>query len=669
MKHIIAIIMLMMAVFNCHTAMAQSSRWKSYMSYHDVQDVIEAGNTLYVLASNSLFSYNKNDKSITTYDKATSLTDCEISKIAWNNTAKKLIILYSNYNIDIMDDDGYVTNISSYQNYSTTYDKKVNDIYISGKYAYLSTGFGVIKLNVADNEISDTYTLGFNVNWCSIADGKINAYSNQQGHYQAILTDNLLDKGNWKRVGNYIAKNIDDKTELITSMSELNVGGPKYNHFGFMKFYNGKLYTCPGGFGSVDLARPGAVQVLNNNDWQIYQDGLTNTTGIEYIDINCIAVDPKNLNHVFAGGRTGLYEFNNGIFTKLYNQDNSPLESAVNDNSKNYVLVQGMAFDNRGNLWVLNSQAKTQSILQLSGNTWTSYKHPELMKLNGSNRSLGNMIHPFFDNSGYMWFANDNWQLPSFYRYNPSNDNINAYTKFINEDGTALDIKNVRSINEDKDGNIWVGTTAGPLYLQPSDFTSTDPIMQQYKVPRNDGTNLADYLLGGVDISAMAIDAAGRKWIGTYNNGVFLISRDNNTQIHHFLAEDSKLLSNYIESIAINSETGEVYFGTDKGLCSYMEGQVSDVDEMNEDNTYAYPNPVKPGYTGPITITGLTENADVKIVTVNGVLVNEGKANAGTYVWYGKDLKGNRVASGIYMVQTATAEGESGTVCKIAIIN
>jgi len=77
---------------------------------------------------------------------------------------------------------------------------------------------------------------------------------------------------------------------------------------------------------------------------------------------------------------------------------------------------------------------------------------------------------------------------------------------------------------------------------------------------------------------------------------------------------------------------------------------------------------VKPEYTGNITITGLSYDADVKIVSSNGALVNSGRSNGGTYIWDGNDLNGKRVASGIYMVMTATNTGDKGTVCKIAII-
>ena len=139
-------------------------------------------------------------------------------------------------------------------------------------------------------------------------------------------------------------------------------------------------------------------------------------------------------------------------------------------------------------------------------------------------------------------------------------------------------------------------------------------------------------------------------------------------QIHHFTTENSPLLSNSIESITINPNTGEVFFGTIKGLCSFISDATEPNDEMTKDNVWAYPNPVEPGYTGPITITGLTLDADVKILSANGALIHQGRSNGGTYTWDGCDQQGRRVASGVYMVATATNSGEKGTVCKIAIV-
>jgi len=215
---------------------------------------------------------------------------------------------------------------------------------------------------------------------------------------------------------------------------------------------------------------------------------------------------------------------------------------------------------------------------------------------------------------------------------------------------------------------MWIGTNVGPLMLLAKDISESNAVLQQVKVPRNDGTNFADYLLSGVDITCIAIDGGGRKWFGTNGNGVYLISEDNMEQVQHFTNSNSALLSNNIEAITINDKTGEVFFGTDNGLCSYMSDASATNENMTSDNVYAYPNPVEPDYTGLITIVGLSYNADVKIVTANGALLASGTSNGGSFTWDGCDLNGKRVASGVYMVETATSEGKKGTVCKIAIV-
>ena len=127
--------------------------------------------------------------------------------------------------------------------------------------------------------------------------------------------------------------------------------------------------------------------------------------------------------------------------------------------------------------------------------------------------------------------------------------------------------------------------------------------------------------------------------------------------------------SNNIHALAINNHNGEVFIGTEYGLCSYISDATAPTAEMTKDNVWAYPNPVQPNYTGLITIVGLTFNADVKILSSNGAVVAEGRSNGGTFTWNGCDKNGNRVASGVYMVATATKDGNKGTVCKIAIIN
>ena len=205
--------------------------------------------------------------------------------------------------------------------------------------------------------------------------------------------------------------------------------------------------------------------------------------------------------------------------------------------------------------------------------------------------------------------------------------------------------------------------------IQKSEVGEGSVTFQQIKVPRNDGTDYADYLLSNVNISCIAIDGGNRKWFGTNGAGAFLVSADNMQQIHNFTTSNSKLLNNNISYISINHTSGEVFFLSDNGLCSYQSDATTPSEDMSKDNVWAYPNPVTPDYTGLITVTGLSYDADVKITASNGALIAEGRSNGGMFTWDGCDKKGRRVASGIYMVVTATSDGNSGTVCKIAIVN
>ena len=644
------------------------AQWKAYLAYSEPTEIERAsGNLIYVLASEGLYSYDTSDQSLQTYDKTTVLSDCGIAHIAWCQQARRLVIVYNDYNIDLLEANSNVVNIADYKDKTMTADKTVNDIYISSGYAYLATGFGIVKLNVADGEISDTYQLGFNVNYCYLSDGYLYAASKAKGLYRAPLTANLLNPNEWTRYGNYTArqKTIDD--DLLATVKTLSPGGPSTNHIGFLKLSGSRLYTCNGFMGNQD----GSLQMLDGDNWTIYPNDMTATTGRKFVDVLAVDIDPKNSNHLMAATRNGLYEFTNARFTAYYDYQNSPIEIFDNENVE-YQLVTAVKYDTDGNLWLLNSQAPHRSLIErTAAGEWQTHDQQKLMGLNDSgfkNKSLGNLIAMMIDSRGLLWFVNNHYTTPSFYAYDFTNNGMNSYTSFTNQDGTENSVNYVRCIAEDAGGNMWVGTDMGPFMLETSQITADSPTLTQVKVPRNDGTNYADYLLAGVDITSCVIDAANRKWFGTNGSGVYLIASNNTTQLQHFTTDNSALLSDNIQALAINNQTGELYIATDNGLCSYT-APVSSSDGMTKDNVYAYPNPVRPDYQGAITITGLDNDADVKILTANGSLVNEGKASGGQYKWYGLDRDGRRVASGVYMVAVATAEGEKGVVCKVAIIN
>lgn len=621
----------------CFLAMAQIGTWKNYLAYHDVQSICKANDNLFVLASNDLYQYNLNDQSITTYDKVNGLSDTHITYIAWNQKAKRLIAVYQNSNIDLIDTDGNIINISAIYNKAMTEDKTITGISVNDVYAYLTTSFAIIKVNMQKAEISETYT-------------------NNNPEYPTDLKPYQ-----------------DDYDTYISTVSSLNPGGPAYNRFYESKIINDKLYTTGGFFmpAMPDNATPGTIQVFDGNDWTLYEEQISEITGYDYVDIDCIDVDPNDDEHVFAGGRCGLYEFQNGKLVTYYNKDNSILMGA-NDRGKqlgnNYVLVLGLKFDSKGNLWLLNSLGNGVSLLEYtSDHQWIN--HHNALLTNESSITVPGLSKMMIDSRGLLWFVNNNWQNAAVFCYDMDNDILLKYDQIINQDDTRYQIYAANCITEDKEGNMWIGTDIGPFMIQKSEIGQNNVTFYQVKVPRNDGTNYADYLLNGVNISSICVDGGNRKWFGTNGAGAFLMSADNLSQEQNFTTENSNLLYNNISSISVNNLTGEVFFLSDNGLCSYQSNAVEPNQEMTKDNVWAYPNPVTPDYTGLVTITGLSYDADVKITTSNGVVVAEGRSNGGMFNWDCCNKQGKRVASGVYMVITATSDGKKGTVAKIAIIN
>lgn len=667
--------------------------WQVYPSYANLTEISPAGDVCFALASGSLFAYNNTTAETTVFNKTTGLAGIDISHIAWSQQAKRLVVAYGDGNIDLVSASGDITNVPGLYLSETVSDKTVSHIYIDRQFAYMSIGVGVMKLDAKKGVIADTYQLGFAVDHSYVKDGYLYAVSKTQGTWRGLLTDNLLDKNRWQRVGGYTALT-DDRLNVRDASTGLwwtrnDAGllacytlatdgtrtyktegvlpeGPASNHFYRLYMHGGKLYSVAGFWAQENNAGyPGEVHVWNGLNWSEFEQPTSQMIGHDYIDLLCMDFDPKKEGHVMVGAKGGVYEFQDGKFIKHYGRQNSVLESGVN--SDNYTIVSTLKYADNGDLWVLNSMVDNPiwKIEHGSGN-WVNYPHPEMST--PAKYNLVSLLQSR-NNKNIMWFANNYYTENRLYAYDFVNDKLVGHgPNFTNEDGTVITPVMVYALAEDLDGNVWIASSNGPFYISSADAIAGNDAFIQHKVPRNDGTNLADYLLSDVKTRCIAVDGANRKWMGT-ENGVFLISSDCNTLLQHFTTENSPLPSNTVYDICIDNNSNIVYFATERGLCSYASDATQPSEEMTKDNVYAYPNPVTPEYTGKITIVGLSFNADVKIVTSNGVLVNQGRSTGGSYQWDGRDLKGKRVASGVYMVQAATETGDKGVVCRIAVVN
>ena len=663
-------------------AFADNGQWNLYLSYSGKpQDIESADKFIYVQTNNGLYSYNRHDHSIYTFSRANLLSDIKIRFIAWAKAVRKLVIVYENGNIDFICKDGTeCENLSDYYTKVTTDDKTINGIYVKDNLLLIATNFGVVKVDTRKMEISETYHLPQKIAKAAFDASFIYALADDGTTlYKGNRQKNLIDPNNWTK------ETFTGQVDFSTENDEINADdeaivstlmftdAPMNNVITRLAFSNGTLYVAAGGWreGVDELSdyQPAHFSEYNSaTGWRHYEDYKSAVEIFASRPVSQIAVDPKDAKHVFmATWGNGLYEFYDGKQVANHTEKNNPhLPAFAGDN---YVLTNAVCFGANKNLYYLSCLVK-EALGKMDAETkqFSHLMHSELFSSDGkSHEGLANM---FVDSRNLIWFVNGYHVGTAAFCYNPQTDKLYTYKNFMNQDGSVIsNVTNVRCISEDNEHNIWVGSNQGPLLLDANLIENPNDGFIQVKVPRNDGTNFADYLMAGVDINCIAIDGAGRKWLGTNGNGVYIISADNMQQVEHFTKENSQLLDNDITDLAINKQTGEVFFATANGLCSYIGDATTPNEEMTSDNVWAYPNPVTPDYTGEITICGLTLNARVMITTASGHLVADGISNGGSFKWNGCDRQGKRVASGVYMVHTATSDGKKGVVCKVAVVN
>ena len=369
-------------------------------------------------------------------------------------------------------------------------------------------------------------------------------------------------------------------------------------------------------------------------------------------DIVSIVSHPKDPNRFFCGSWIyGLVEFRDNKFYKLYDAKNAGFGADPNG----WTRICGLAFDKYENLWVVNSLTTPLIHVLKPDGTWKSIDYSTYYAMNSIN-------------SGKIIITRDNikWVIVQSSGLFVFDDNNAKKLNVVNADGEIFN--DVLSIAEDNDGYIWVGTSKGVLvYYNPQDVFKSNIIAQQIKIPRKNNTNEADLLLANESVTAIVIDGANKKWFGTRYSGVFYTNYNGTEEIYNFNTENSPLIDNSILCMTIPAKTGEVFFGTSKGIQSFRN--IPTKGNENYDKVYAFPNPVEKNYDGLITITGLMTDSYVKITDIAGNLVFEIKSEGGQAIWDGKDRHGNKVKTGIYLVFSTIENGEQTNVTKIMFIN
>ena len=616
---------------------------KTYTLDYEINSVAVDGNFIYAATDNGVYKGNTADN-LQDKSKWSVITKNAIDEFIDFNG--KLYSLTSSGVFSIDKSTFAMTNISKF---SAKYWSICNDMLLLSDASSLYSVGTDGKMTLLDGKGIRTADYAGNTYWCACGTDGLKGMSLKDGKFTENVSSVIPDSP--MRNYSYFLR--------MTPENRLLVAGGSFN-------YNGQSF-------------PGTLMKYENQSWTCFDEETPIATVGKslYVNVTDIAQDPNDSEHHFAGSASdGIFEFKDYKMVNHYDYRNSPLQSILPSSSRPnaYVWITGLEYDKDGNLWMLNNQTDTIVRILKNDGKWAALYYSEI-------KDIPTLDQVLFDNRGWAWInCRRTTNNPVNYAgvfcvdtkgtlENTADDSRKFITRFSNQDGVAYSPDLFNCIAEDLDGNIWFGTDKGPFVTySPEDVFDNGFYFTQVKIPRNDGTNLADYLLSDVNITCITIDGGNRKWMGTSGNGVYLLSSDGIEMIEHFTTENSPLISDNIESIAIDGSTGEVFFGTDAGLVSYLGTATDPAGLLSDDNIKVYPNPVRPEYTGRIYITGLMRDTDVKIVSASGYLVNSGTSVGGEYTWDGKNKGGKRVASGVYYVLAADAEGNSGAVAKILVI-
>jgi ligand-binding sensor domain-containing protein len=370
--------------------------------------------------------------------------------------------------------------------------------------------------------------------------------------------------------------------------------------------------------------------------------------------ISRIIVNPNNENQVFFSSHySGLLKFENDKATTIYNTSNSSFVTIAGQVPDD-IRVNGSAFDKTGNLWVTNSLVeKSLHVLKADGQ-WQAYALTSLLA--PKENSLGRLT---IDKNGTKWIGTNNGGLVGF------NEKYNDRCISITQESGNLPVNDVRVATIDNKNKLWIGTGRGLRILPNVDsfLNQNQPTTNSIIILEED---IAQELLYQQIITDIVVDGANNKWIGTSGSGIFYISSDGQKTYNIFTKENSPLPNNTIIDIDIDPNTGEVFIATEGGMVSYRGSATKGTENL--ENVYAFPNPVRPEYSGQVSISGLMDKCNVKITDIEGNLVHEAISEGGTIQWDTTAFGKYKVASGVYIVLVSSDDGVQTKTKKIMII-
>lgn len=517
-------------------------------------------------------------------------------------------------------------------------------------------GFSKFENNIWNNFITELANININDFQISgdsiiiLAQKNIYLYYNQTLSvlYNSAVSISKIEFG--KNLG-YVCASTNGTLFLNTLMigDFVSPNAPPANQFPSMSVDdNSKLWSASG----KDVTGIGFYTYENEN-WNYF-----NASNTPELPTNAVY-------HAFTSGTTaylggwgyGFLEVN-GDNKKLFNRANTGMQGIPSN--PDFVVVTGFGKDSRNNLWALNYWAVDRNTLSMRtpDSVWYHFTIPAAQ--GRTLLGIENLAIDPYDTKWYSCTDGSNSRFGVFYfnenktYEDPADDRSDFLTT---SDG--LNQNDIRDVVVDRRGDVWVGTSLGVNII-----TNTSAI------PTSGSSALRIsnvFVLRQQSINAIAVDPLNQKWIGT-NEGLLLVNSDGSRLITTFTAQNSALLSNIIRSIAIDENKGIVYVGTDEGLTSFETPYIKPLESFNE--LFVYPNPykIKSG-NNLLTIDGLIRDTEIKILTIDGILVSQFFSPGGrTAYWDGKNKNGELVNTGVYIIVAFNADGNEVVTGKVAVL-
>ncbi len=136
--------------------------WRDHTGNLGSNSVARLGSKVYGSYINGLVYFEDSELNPTVLNKINGLTYVGVKLLRTNPYNNRMMVVYNNANIDVIDPAGNISNYADLKLKSISGKKYINEITFQNKLAYMSCGFGIIVFDTDKMEIKDTYYIGPN---------------------------------------------------------------------------------------------------------------------------------------------------------------------------------------------------------------------------------------------------------------------------------------------------------------------------------------------------------------------------------------------------------------------------------------------------------------------------------------------------------------------------